>query len=367
MRWWRGVSLIVSVLLCASCAPQARLPQLPADEVKAEQRLEQIAHIREYYAGLHRVDNVAFHIRTANTEACGDNVAAQIGLFAGTVQSLPRRYRSYSSEALAISWARPTVISVADGSPAALAGIVKGDEITALNGDYIPPTGTANWMRKWLERNGTKPIEANIRRDGEDRIVTLHPVIGCAIPIRYVTADEVNAFTDGELITINSSILGLCKTDAQLASIIGHEMAHANLGHLEKKTFNTLFGAAGGLAIDGTFAASGIITNGAFMREFAKWGALAFSPAFEREADYVGAYYIVRAGYDLNGVEEVWRAMALRNPGSIEKATTHPTSPVRFLQMKKVAAEIADKKARGLPLVPDTRVAARASTGRATP
>ena len=41
----------------------------------------------------------------------------------------------------------------------------------------------------------------------------------------------------------------------------------------------------------------------------------------------------------------------------IRKATTHPTSPVRFLQMRKVAEEIADKKRRNLPLNPELKLA----------
>lgn len=48
--------------------------------------------------------------------------------------------------------------------------------------------------------------------------------------------------------------------------------------------------------------------------------------------------------------------MGMENPTSIRKATTHPTSPVRFLQMRKVAEEIADKKRRNLPLVPEIRM-----------
>ncbi len=335
--------------------PVSQLPQLPTDEVDAEQRRQQLAHIRAYYAELHRVDSVAFRIRTANRADCNGWEAAQIGLHAATPQSLPRRYRSYSREALGLTWARPTVISVVAESPAAQAGIVTGDEITALNGELIPVTGTARWMDKWLAANGATPLEANIRRDGADRTVTINPVVGCAIPVVYVTADEVNAFTDGKKIVIQSAIVELAKTDAQLATIIGHELAHANLGHLDKRKVNMLLGTAGGLAVDGGLALGGLSTGGAFTRAFMKAGAQAFSVGFEREADYVGAYYAARAGYDLTGVAEVWRAMGMKHPDSIGFTRTHPASPARFVQMQKAAAEIAGKQRRGLPLVPDLR------------
>ena len=52
-------------------------------------------------------------------------------------------------------------------------------------------------------------------------------------------------------------------------------------------------------------------------------GARAFSVAFEREADYVGAYYAARAGYELTGSEEIWRTFSLENPDSIRLTTDH--------------------------------------------
>ena len=73
------------------------------------------------------------------------------------------------------------------------------------------------------------------------------------------------------------------------------------------------------------------------------------------EADYVGAYYAARTGYDIAGTEEVWRTVSLEVPSMIRTATTHPTSPVRYLQMKKVIDEIADKKRRGVTLLPELK------------
>ena len=99
----------------------------------------------------------------------------------------------------------------------------------------------------------------------------------------------------------------------------------------------------------------GISTGGAFNKQFTRAGAKAFSIAFEREADYVGAYYAARAGYNLAGAEDVWRAISLENPDSIRIASTHPVTPVRFVQMQKVAAEIADKQHRNAPLSPELR------------
>lgn len=363
-------AVLLLVLAGAGCAPISRLPALDQKAVEAEQRREQIAQMRSYYAAIARVDHVAFRIRVANRSFCKDRVSAQIGLYAVTPRSLPRRFRSFAAEALDLTWVRPTVISVADGSPAAQAGIRDHDEIIALNGELIPLTRTAGWMGGWLKANGVTPVRVDLRRDGVDSTVTVTPVMACSIPVNYVVDDVVNAASGDRGIVINSGIVALAKTNAQLAVVIGHELAHSNLGHLDKRRVNTVIGFAGGLAIDASIMAVGLPTGGVFTREFTKGGARAFSVGFEREADYVGAYYAARAGYDLNGAEELWWAMGQQSdPDSLRFAKTHPLAPVRFLQMRAVAAEIADKERRHLPLVPELKTlhAAAASPAAASP
>jgi predicted Zn-dependent protease len=111
----------------------------------------------------------------------------------------------------------------------------------------------------------------------------------------------------------------------------------------------------GGAAADAGVMLGGMSTSGAFSKIFTRAGALAFSVAFEREADYVGAYYAARAGYDLTGSEDIWRTLSLEDPDSIRLTTDHPITPVRFVQMQKVIDEIANKRRHDLPLVPEQR------------
>ena len=353
-------------MLCAACVgPSTNFPALPADDIAAERRRQEIAQLRDYYAQLRRLDTVAFRIRSANRADCKEWVAGQIGLLAVTPQSLPRKYRSFSAEALNLTWVRPTVVSVVEGSPAAAAGIVTGDELMTFNNEPVPVTATPRWIGNFLRSNSERPLQVALKRDGVDRTIEVKPVIGCAIPVYLETSPELNAFTDYKRIVIYSSILRIARTDDQLAVIVGHELAHVNMGHYQKKLQNSLLGEFGGALVDGGFLLGGIYTGRAFSNYMGTVGARAFSVAFEREADYVGAYYATRAGYDLAGAEEVWTAMGLENPNSIRKGTTHPTSPVRFLQMRKVAEEIADKKRRNLPLVPELRMVEVDSTPNA--
>jgi hypothetical protein len=75
-----------------ACGPISKLPPLASEEVEAERRKQQVDHIRDYFAQRARLNNVAFRIRVANNLDCR-NRSTQIGLDAGTVPSLSRKFR----------------------------------------------------------------------------------------------------------------------------------------------------------------------------------------------------------------------------------------------------------------------------------
>ena len=356
VRWRRWGFLLL--WLCAACAgPDANVPSLTLDEIAKERRHQEIVQLQDYFAQLNKLNTVAYRITTANREFCKKWVVAQLGMVAATPQSLPSKYRKFSREALGLRWVRATIISIVPDGPAAKAGVIDKDELVSFNGEHVPVTATARWLNAFLEDNSERPITVVLHRDDEDKTVTITPVIGCAIPVTLETNPDPNAFTDFKKIVIQTGILRMTKTDSDLAVIVGHELGHVTMGHYDKRQINGLIGALGGTAIDGGFLLGGISTGGAFTGYLQSAGLVAFSVGFEMEADYVGAYYAARAGYDISGAEEVWRTLSLEMPASIRIATTHPTTPVRYLQMRKVIEEIAEKKRKNEPLLPNLKSA----------
>jgi len=59
-----------------------------------------------------------------------------------------------------------------ENGPAKLAGLEAGDELLAINGEEVVAAQQALDM---LSDNGTKPVEMTIRREGEERTLTLQP------------------------------------------------------------------------------------------------------------------------------------------------------------------------------------------------
>lgn len=178
----------------------------------------------------------------------------------------------------------------------------------------------------------------------------------CNFPVMIDNNDkEVNAFTDGKKIVISRAMLNFINNDNELALVIGHELAHAALNHVGKTTQNAAIGQIGGFAIDQLLASQGISTGGQFSSLGGGMAQMKYSVAFEQEADYVGIYFMERAGFNTQGVASFWRRMAANDSRTISRRTTHPTSPERFVAIERAQKEVAAKKAAGQPLVPNLR------------
>ena len=137
---------------------------------------------------------------------------------------------------------------------------------------------------------------------------TLNGVPVCNYPVSLVNDDAVNASADGQQILINTGIMRMVENDDELALVIGHELGHNTMNHVTnvKKIMRAtaiLEVLAGG---------DGSLTNvvGQFASEL-------YSVDHEREADYVGMYYMERAGFDSTSVATFWRRMTAENPAGI--------------------------------------------------
>ncbi len=183
---------------------------------------------------------------------------------------------------------------------------------------------------------------------------------GCAydIHVKHSTSggeDVINAYADGQTVYITPTMVRFTRSDEELAAILAHEFAHDMMGHIGKEAQNQLFSRFAGAVLDAMAKNEGYKTHSEGETEGALNADLAFSPAFEAEADYVGLYLMARAGYDYHGIANLWRRMSLESPDSIYVRSTHPTNPERYIAIRKTIAEIDEKKRRHLPLLPQLK------------
>ena len=151
---------------------------------------------------------------------------------------------------------------------------------------------------------------------------------------------QVNAFClPGGKIVVYTGILPVAENDAALATVLGHEMAHATSRHgaqrvLQQSLAQTaMTGVAvslGDMDYDKQRAVMGALGAGA------QFGVLMpFGREHESEADHIGLIYMARAGYDPRESIRFWERMG-RSGGAQppEFLSSHPSHGRRIQQLE---------------------------------
>ena len=142
---------------------------------------------------------------------------------------------------------------------------------------------------------------------------------GFSYSIYLIESKELNAYTCGAKIFITTKMYTFCKDENELAAIIGHEIAHNELKHINDniarfKTANS-FGTIGNM----TALIGDVLTS-------------SFNQKNEVHCDFVGIDLMKKAGFSICSATEVWKRMALKEKSDFEYEkffSTHPYSQTR--------------------------------------
>lgn len=160
--------------------------------------------------------------------------------------------------------------------------------------------------------------------------------------VNVISSQEVNAWCmpGGKIAVYTGLMDNLQLTDAELAAVMGHEIAHALREHGREKASQQ---AAQNAVIGVGAALLGVGEGGAGLANIAAqvtYG-LPNSREFEREADRVGVELAARAGYDPNAAITLWQKMAQATVGGGPAfLSTHPAAADRIQDLQKYAAQV---------------------------
>lgn len=157
--------------------------------------------------------------------------------------------------------------------------------------------------------------------------------------------DVANAFClPGGIIGIYSGIFDPQKglidqhNDSEIASVLGHEIAHATMRHVTRRLTSlrgwSVLGSVVSLSIG---QSAGQNWQYIFDQAFYTGTSLympSYSRKFEREADKVGFYYLAKAGFDPQAAIRIWERAAKKKKEKGKKDKTqffssHPASGER--------------------------------------
>jgi predicted Zn-dependent protease len=151
----------------------------------------------------------------------------------------------------------------------------------------------------------------------------------------------VNAFAmAGGKVGVLSGLFKIIANDDQLASVIGHEIAHVTAKHVHESFSRALaletVGLVGGVAMMGT--GMSIYATESLMSIYglgANVGQFAFDRSKEKEADHIGMIYMARAGYNPEECAKVLEKLeeletAEQTAAKASWTSTHPPNPERI-------------------------------------
>ena len=202
-----------------------------------------------------------------------------------------------------------------------------------------------------------KRLGANIRAAAEkwcESVGESHYLTNYEWTYNLVVDDQINAWCmPGGKIVVYTGILPVTQNEDALATVMGHEVAHALHNHGNQRVSMSLLLQLGLVGASLTTAALGanqdaqaLILAGLNMAS-TLGVVLPFSRDNESEADKTGLYLMAIAGYNPEESVPFWQRMAKLGGGTPEFLSTHPSSENRQKNLQKLIP-VAKRKAAKL-------------------
>lgn len=180
-----------------------------------------------------------------------------------------------------------------------------------------------------------------VRRVG-DRIAAVANRPDFNWEFNVIESDTQNAFClPGGKVAVYSGMLPVCQTEAGLAVVMSHEVAHAIARHsgerMSHKMAQNLGQQAVGRLLQNQDERRKQIALTAFSIGSEYGAILPYSRKHELEADSIGIKLMAEAGYDPSAAPEFWeRFAALKGTaGPMEFLSTHPSDARRSASLRE--------------------------------
>lgn len=139
----------------------------------------------------------------------------------------------------------------------------------------------------------------------------------------------------GGKVVFYTGILPITKTEAGLATVMGHEVAHAIARHGNERMTQAVAVQAGGIGLSVLLQSKPTEALNLFAQAYgigSQLGMLKFSRTHESEADKMGLIFMSIAGYNPREATEFWTRMKTMSGGEAppEFVSTHPSHETRI-------------------------------------
>jgi len=169
---------------------------------------------------------------------------------------------------------------------------------------------------------------------------------GYAWEFNLVEDKEANAWCmPGGKVVVYTGILPITKNEAGLATVMGHEIAHAVARHGNERMSQALLAQMGGMALAVALDQNPSETSQLWLAVYGVGTQvgilLPYSRLQESEADHLGLIFMAMAGYDPHQAVDFWQRMAKMKEGQAppEFLSTHPSDEARIKKIEEFLPE----------------------------
>lgn len=194
----------------------------------------------------------------------------------------------------------------------------------------------------------SSPETQYIRQLGQKLAATIPSENSWPFEFHVIPQKEINAFAlPGGPMFVNLGTILAAKNEAELAGVMGHEMAHVYMQHSAKQyekasltqglagLAGAILGAKGGAL--GSLAQMGVqIGAGTLMMKYSR--------SDESQADAVGAVILYRAGYNPQALADFFRTLGGEGSGGPQFLSDHPNPGNREAAIQKLIQEWPSKR-----------------------
>jgi predicted Zn-dependent protease len=221
-------------------------------------------------------------------------------------------------------------------------GVGKGVNLYSLQREIALGKQAAMEVEKTAKMINDPVVTEYVNRVGQNLVRNSDAKV--PFTIKVIDSDEINAFAlPGGFFYVNSGLILRADEEAELAGVMGHEIAHVAARHgtktatkgeiMQMATIPIMILAPYGMAGYGIYEGLNLAIPMSYLK---------FTRDSEKEADFLGLQYMYKSGYDPNAFVSFFEkieAEERRHPGSIPKIfSTHPPTPDR---VQKAQEEIA--------------------------
>lgn len=201
-----------------------------------------------------------------------------------------------------------------------------------------------NQMKKDVPISKDAAANDLVRRVGQ-RIAAVASLPNAQWEFVVFESKEANAFClPGGKVGVYTGILPITKDEAGLATVIGHEVAHAYAHHGAERMSQGLLTEIGAQALGASLSAADPRVQMVTMAAYGVGAKVGFelphSRGQESEADHIGLRFMAKAGYDPEAAVQFWQRFSTFNQqhGGGDTPSflrTHPLDTTRIQQLQQ--------------------------------